>query len=59
MHLENVVSLLCTTSARKIVAEMKKNNTTRIKTENILTEVVLITMDMQQGDSLSSIFNNR
>jgi len=58
MHLEDVLSPPCITSAKKIVAEMKKNNITKIEIGNILTEIVLITMSMQQGDSLSSILFN-
>jgi len=42
----------------KIVAKLNKNNITRMKAENILTEDVPITIVIWQGDSLSSILFN-
>jgi hypothetical protein len=42
----------------KIVAEMNKSNTTRIKAGNILTRAVPTTTAIKQEDSLSHIFFN-
>jgi len=42
----------------KIIAEMTKNNITKIKTGNILTKAVPITTSIQQRDNLSSVLFN-